>query len=221
MGFILHIDTSTDTGVVAISNEGQLIGYRLNEESRNHAGTLSNMIKDLMTSLQVSFNQLGAVDICGGPGSYTGLRIGMATAKGICYALDIPLIADNRITLLCHQAFLGNRDKYAQYITLLIAREKEYFIGIYDNKFNSIMPPQHIMQSDLLQKAGIKKDSYLITDDHQMTDMLAIPDLYIANNAKIDLESWITYASEKYYRNDIVTLSVAEPFYLKQVYTHK
>src|SRR5882672_2766392 len=106
MEYLLHIDTSTDTGLLAIGCDGQLLAHSMIEESRNHAGTINNMINSLLADAHISFRQLSAVAVCAGPGSYPGLRIGLATAKVLCYALEKPLILDNKLTVLAHGAHL-------------------------------------------------------------------------------------------------------------------
>ena len=90
---ILHIETSTELCSVALSGGGQCLAVRENSEGRNHAAMLTPFIDDLMKTHDVSIHQLDAVAVSSGPGSYTGLRIGLSTAKGLCYGGDIPLIA--------------------------------------------------------------------------------------------------------------------------------
>jgi tRNA threonylcarbamoyladenosine biosynthesis protein TsaB len=222
MKYLLHIDTSTDIGTIALSGDGEPISCLHTAETRNHAGVINNMITQLMTDAKVSLDDLSAITVCAGPGSYTGLRIGLATAKGLCYALDKPLMLDNKLTLLA----CGARRKFpqhAQYIALLTAREKEYFISIYDHDFNETVSPQHVTADQLPQLAEKNRSTYMLTDAPEN----ALSELHINNNfqidfdTKIDLESWAFYSFEKYNCNHFVNLMIAEPFYLKQVYTHK
>jgi len=220
MAHLLHIDTSTDRGMVAIGGDGQLLAYRVNPDQRNHAAAVNLMIDELLAEVGITMQQLSAVVVCAGPGSYTGLRVGMATAKGVCYALDKPLIADNRLTLLAHQAYKQHGSTYAQYAVLLSAREKEYFISVYDNHFISALQPQHMMETDLPEMLQ-NENTYVITDvpEEKINAIFAniTPDFC----TEIDVNVWISYSFDKYNCNDIVNLANAEPFYLKQVYTHK
>jgi len=222
MQYLLHIDTASDTGVVAIGGDGRLVASRINEESRNHAATINLMIEGVLADAMISFADLSAVVVCAGPGSYTGLRIGLATAKGLCYALDKPLILDNLLTLLAYDAFRKHHNTFAQYVSLLVARDKEYFIGIYDHDFNCTLQPQHIMEEQLEQL--IKKNEYACIITNASSDIITalnISAFQSDNNIKITLDSWCFYAFEKIKCNNIVNLSASEPFYLKQVYTHK
>ena len=222
MKYLLHIDTSTDVGTVAISGDGLPVSSLSTQESRNHAVVINNMITQVIAEANISMEQVSAITVCAGPGSYTGLRIGLATAKGLCYALDKPLMLDNRLTLLAYSAY-RQFPAYSQYISLLTAREKEYFIGIYDQDFKEIMHPQHIPEDQLPQAAEKNGSTYIITDAPETVTR----NLYIINNfqieidTKIDIKSWAFYSFEKYNCNHFVNLMNAEPFYLKQVYTHK
>lgn len=221
MDYLLHIDTSTNIGMVAIGANGIVQALRINEESRNHAGTLNVMINDVLAEVDITLNQLSAIVVCAGPGSYTGLRIGMAAAKGFCYVLDKPLLLDDRLTLMAYKEF-NPALNFTQYISLIAAREKEYFISIYDSNFGVELPPQHVFQEQLTELLGNEKNKYIITDvaENEFYD-LKVNNFKVDNNIKIDVKSWMFYAYEKYKCNDIVNLSLAEPFYLKQVYTHK
>jgi tRNA threonylcarbamoyladenosine biosynthesis protein TsaB len=221
MQYILHIDTSTDTGTVAISADGTVLAHRINEETRNHAGTINIMINEVLADLNISLRDLSAIAVCAGPGSYTGLRIGVATAKGICYALDRPLILHNRLTLLAYHSYI-NKVAASEYIPLLYAREKEYFITIYNSDFSFTLPPQHITESQLHEIFQKKENSYIITDVSEiMINSLGVAYLQIEKHTQINLDSWAKHAFQSYKCNSFVNLTNAEPFYLKQVYTHK
>jgi len=221
MKYLLHIDTSTDDGVVAIGGDGQLLSHRVNKETRDHAGSINVMINDVLAEIGISLEDLAGIVVCAGPGSYTGLRIGIATAKGLCYVLEKPLILDNRLTLLAYQAYRHNLKTYSQYTVILTAREKEYFISIYNNDFICIMPPQHITEDSLAISMEEKGSNYIITNASKEIINSIAGNIKTDFLAKIDLSSWIFYAFEEYNCNKTVNLSTAEPFYLKQVYTHK
>ncbi len=221
MIYLLHIDTSVDSGTVAVSGDGIILASVVNDETRNHAATVNVMINHVLADAGISLNDLSAIVVCAGPGSYTGLRIGMATAKGLCYVLDKPLLLDNRLTLLAYQA-LQHHKGCTHYVSLLVAREKEYFIGIYDSDFNCLLQPRHIAEEQLKYFIEKKQDTRIITDmpEAAFTDFI-IKNSHIDNNIKIDLNSWGLYAFGQYKCNNNVNLSDSEPFYLKQVYTHK
>ena len=221
MQYLLHIDTSGDTGLVAIGYNGTLLDYKVNEETRNHASSINTMINDLLGDNKISFEQISAIAVCAGPGSYTGLRIGLATAKGLCYALDRPLILDHKLTLLALNA-IKEYPGYAQYVSLIIAREREYFISIYDNNGGCTLPPQHVLDEELNILINKKAATYFVSNAEKIIiDNLKISDFKIDSEIKTPIKSWILNAFSKYNCNQFVNLMEAEPFYLKQVYTHK
>ena len=221
MKYLLHIDTSSDTGILAIGADGILLKHIAHEGLRNHAASINNMINDLLNSAQISFPDLAAIAVCAGPGSYTGLRIGLATAKGLCYALDKPLIADNKLTLLANNAALLHPG-YDQYVSLLIAREREYFITINNDKQECMLQPQHVLEQQLGTLIQKNLRTFLITNaEKNLVEELMIAGLQIETTINTPLSSWIDAAYQKFRCNYFANLMETEPFYLKQVYTHK
>ena len=218
MKYLLHIDTSGDTGCVAIAADGAAVSVKTNAEARNHASSINLMIADALADCGITMAQLAGVVVCAGPGSYTGLRIGLSTAKGICYALDLPLLMDNKLTLLAYQAWINTEKAYDHYTAILVAREKEYFISVFNKQFENILPAKHIMDNELPELLEDKKNNYLIMD--QNSNEIAEKQ-NISTNTIIDINLWVSYSLEQFKCNNTVNLSTSEPFYLKQVYTHK
>lgn len=222
MAYILHIDTSGSTGLIAISKDGVLISKVTENETRNHASTINLNINDALNTTGISMQQLDAVSVCGGPGSYTGLRIGLATAKGICYILDKPLIMHNKLTLLAAPIAYGDlRQKYI--ISILQARENEYFCAVYNRLLKELEAPKHYHADELegLLSPYIADAIFTGCEDAVVASLAGKQSAEIIESSDPDLESWCKYAYECYNRNDFVNLAYAEPFYLKQVYTHK
>ena len=222
MKYFLHIDTSGDISCIAVALNGKLICCQINDTARNHAATINNMINSTLSDAGILITDLSAVVVCGGPGSYTGLRIGMATAKGLCYALDIPLLLDNKLTLLAYQNYERYKTKYDFYFPVLLARDKEFFISIHDNKFINTVQPIHIEENNLEVFLQEKKQICIISQCFTMEKYAQYAgNIEISNDIDIHLESWVFYTFQQYKCNNIVNLSTSEPFYLKQVYTHK
>lgn len=220
MKYLLHIDTSTDVGTVAIGGDGQLLASRTGGTTRDHASTINNMIDGVLADAGITLGDLSAIVVCGGPGSYTGLRIGMATAKGLCYALNKPLLSDNRLTLLAHQAFVLHKG-YSKYISLLKARENEYFVTVHDQEFKCIVEPQHVHGDEIYEIFSGHK-LFLISDFSDFASgKLQSDNIVTEKNTSIIVSQWVNYSWQRYNCNYTVNLATVEPFYLKQVYTHK
>jgi tRNA threonylcarbamoyladenosine biosynthesis protein TsaB len=194
----------------------------VNEEIRNHAGTINNMIADALKNVNISIANLSAVAVCEGPGSYTGLRIAMATAKGLCYAAGLPLILNDRLSLLAYSAIKNNTNAAQHIATILTAREKEFFISIYNNDYVCEIAPIHISDEQLLTSLQGKENLHIITDVPEDTFyQLKVIFSSIDANIKLVTNSWIDYTYNQYKRQGFANLTTSVPLYLKQVYTHK
>ncbi len=222
MGYLLHIDTSTDIGSVAVSHNGKLIHSISGVAARNHAGTVNAMISDCLACADITLSDLSAVVVCAGPGSYTGLRIAMATAKGICYALDKPLILNNKLTLLALQHCNNENDDMSDsVVAMLVAREKEYFMSIYNINQICTQDPIHTTESEALELLKKCQKIHIISDlpEEEFHKMNVVPHVLSAD-ITIDYIFWAAYAFERFTCQDFVNIPAASPFYLKQVYTH-
>ncbi len=140
MKLILHIDTATDLCSVALAADGSTVASLRAEQSLSHASELLPLVDRLFTAQGISVNQLAAVSVSAGPGSYTGLRIGVSTAKGICYACDIPLIAVNSLILAAHAVkqvkTLGDNDLI---IPMIDARRMEVYGAVFSPGLEQIV----------------------------------------------------------------------------------
>ncbi len=223
MHYILHIDTSGEKALIALSKDGVLVDQIVSADTRNHASVLNVYIEELLNKAAITLKELSAIAVCGGPGSYTGLRIGLATAKGLCYTLDKPLMLHNSLLLTALTAIYNNIDKYDQYPVIMPAREKEYFFASYNAETEIVTGPGHIMEEDLLQIINNLNNALLTISNisQGIFDGVKVSEsVHISKIDNIDINGWLKYAFQRFNCNDFVSLSAAEPFYLKQVYTH-
>lgn len=135
MALILSIETATKVCSVALHRDGELLGSQELHVDRSHSEYLAVMIKDLINYAGVETKELSAVAVSKGPGSYTGLRIGVSTAKGICFGLDIPLISVNSLFAMAFEVNKYNLNAY-DLCPMLDARRMEVYCLITDHKLN-------------------------------------------------------------------------------------
>src|SRR5258708_17366566 len=110
MSYILNIDTAVNNASVCLSKNNELVNIAINENLKDHAAWIQPTIKKLIESAGIRLKEIDAVAVSNGPGSYTGLRIGLSTAKGLCYALNIPLIAIGTLDMMAAAAENKNTD---------------------------------------------------------------------------------------------------------------
>lgn len=137
MSLLLSIETSTSVCSVAIHNDSTLIAERSIDSDKSHSTLLLQFIEDLLSENNLSIKDVSALAISEGPGSYTGLRIGLSTAKGLCYSLDIPLIAINTLDALGLQISKTLSDTNLA-CPMIDARRMEVYCTILNNKNNRV-----------------------------------------------------------------------------------
>lgn len=143
MSLMLLIETATAVCSVGIARNGEILALRESHEQRSHAEMITVLISDCMQEAAVSFDELDALAVSKGPGSYTGLRIGVSTAKGICFAKDIPLIAIDTLEAMAH-GFQQHTSYTASAADLLIpmidARRMEVYAAVFSQTLQRIEP---------------------------------------------------------------------------------
>lgn len=158
MANILNIETSTTTCSVALSSDGQVVDHHENYDGLSHATLLSKFIDDALSTANRKEIKLDAIAVSIGPGSYTGLRIGLSQAKGLAFGLDLPLIGVNTLQLLAVTAmFRDFFDDDVLFVPMIDARRMEVYTAVYNNALEAILQPQPLILdensfSDLLDK---------------------------------------------------------------------
>ena len=143
MASILCLETSTEVCSVALAIDGIIVEEREDKSGKNHAQLLACFAEEVMKAQNKPFQQLDAVAVSGGPGSYTGLRIGVSTAKGLCYAAGLPLIAIPSLEAMAHHVIKNTytgieKSEPLYYCPMIDARRMEVYAAIYDQKMQLI-----------------------------------------------------------------------------------
>lgn len=205
MAVILNIETSTDMCSVALTADGAVIHDLKEANGMNHAKLLAPFIDECMAKLKDKNLQLDAVAVSIGPGSYTGLRIGLSTAKGLCFGLNIPLIGVSTLEILAVSAMFRYYDWQGDelLVPMLDARRMEVYTGVYDFALNPIEKPHP-----------------LIIDEHSFENYLADKKLFFMGNACDKVEQVIKSENAKFMHgivpNAIDMLALAEKAYRNQ-----
>lgn len=215
MEHILLIDTSADACTVGLSRDGKLFGALRHREQQSQAAAINIMIEQLLSQATVKAEELSAVSVCSGPGSYTGLRIGLATAKGLAFAWNKPLILQHKLELLAQQYIRANSD-YWQYGVLITARPGEFFYAAYDAEMYILQQPVH----------GTKESVQALIDQLSPTAHILVGDAASADafgNAvqqvtEVDMADWAPWAALAFSRGDFSDVASAVPFYMKEVF---
>jgi len=142
VSFILNIDTAVQSASVCISDNARVLGMKLNPSQKDHAAWLHLAVRELLSEQGLTLQQLNAVAISAGPGSYTGLRVGMATAKGLCYALNVPLIKINTLQMM---AAAADKEVAELLCPMIDARRMEVFTAVFDQNLKEVSPSTNLI----------------------------------------------------------------------------
>ena len=215
MALILAIETATRNCSVALFKDGTVIAEKEHiSDGYTHSEQLTLFIQQVIDSANISLKKVEAVALSMGPGSYTGLRIGTSTAKGLCYALDIPLIA---ISTLKAMAFaMAKNEKLAIYCPMIDARRMEVFSALYDTNNKEIRG----VQADIVDKNTYSE--FLTNEILFFGDgSLKCQEIISHKNAKFikgiypSAKNLGILAKAKFEKKDFEDVAYFEPYYLK------
>ena len=220
MAYILHLETSTKQCSVALANKGELLASRiLLNESFSHSEKLHLFISEVLQEAKLKSADLDAVAVSKGPGSYTGLRIGVAAAKGLCFGLDIPLIALNALKILAQASTEQNTDYI---IPMMDARRMEVYTAVFDSRRNWVEDTSALVLSRDSFKELLKDQTVLVLGDGAQKFKELNPEINAVFPSEIfypKAVDMIPLAWEKFNSQVFVSLAYFEPFYLKDFQT--
>ena len=219
MSYMICIETATAICSVALTRNGEVIVLKENHEGNKHAAVLTQLIQNSITEAGISFNDLSAVAVSMGPGSYTGLRVGVSTAKGLCLALRIPLIAINTLESLAN-VFLNKQETFASsfyLIPMLDARRMEVFCAVYDKQLNGITPTEAkiITAESFLEIVNDRTCYFFGNGANKCQELITQNNAKFIDNIECSAVGLANKAYQKWVTNDVVDLAYFEPYYLK------
>ena len=213
MTYILNLETATKNCSVSISQDGKTILCKeMAEAGYSHAEKLHVFIEESLKESKLSFNDLSAIAVSQGPGSYTGLRIGVSAAKGLCFALNLPLISVDTLQVLASQLSITE----GVIIPMIDARRMEVYSAIFTSKFDKIRE----VQAEILTEnsfEGISETIHFVGDCAEKAKT-------VLTNANFIFHEEIIYPSanemgvlsyQKFQQNEFEDVAYFEPYYLK------
>lgn len=213
MSYILNIETATKNCSVSIARDGETVIYKeMAEQGYSHAEKLHVFIEEALQELNLEFSNLDAIAVSQGPGSYTGLRIGVSAAKGLCYALNLPLIAVDTLEVLASQIKISE----GIIIPMIDARRMEVYSAFFDPRVEKIRE----VRAEIINEnsyAEIDQKIHLIGDGAMKFKEILIDDKFVFYPEIIypSAREMSKISYEKHKKSDTVDVAYFEPFYLK------
>ena len=219
MSCILHIETSTNVCSVAVSEDGKVIFDKADRTGNNHAEALGSFVDEAMSFADSHAIPLDAVAVSGGPGSYTGLRIGVSMAKGVCYAVDIPLISVSTLGVVCVAVLLryDDMEENALLCPMIDARRMEVYASLYDRALKPVRDIQaDVVDSDTYRKWLDERPVYFFGNGAaKCIETINHPNAHLIDGIE-PLAKWMMPLAEKKMLNNIhEDVAYYVPFYLK------
>lgn len=217
MSRILHIETATQNCSVSLSENGKLLAFKEQTGNYTHAENLTVFIQQVLEEANLNFKQLDAVSVSKGPGSYTGLRIGVSTAKGICFALEIPLIAVDTLKSMTKGVLL-NQIEADLFCPMIDARRMEVYAEIVDRKLNLVRSVNADIVDENTYSEFLRENSVCFFGN----GMIKCKEILSTFNNSIFVEGiepsakyMIEMATEKFLKKEFEDVAYFEPHYLK------
>jgi tRNA threonylcarbamoyladenosine biosynthesis protein TsaB len=213
---ILLINTALEEASVGIAVNGKLVDQLLNPIQKEHASFLHPAIQSICKNNGITLKDIMAVSVINGPGSYTGLRVGLSAAKGICYANQLPLLCINTLEWMAY----GNQDQATDLIVPMIdARRMEVFTAVYNKNMEPLLPPTNLILdetsfADLLQSNTIS----FVGDGSTKWQIICQNANASFNPPMHNSQHHASLAFEFYLNNNFSELFGSTPFYTKEFY---
>lgn len=218
MCYLLNIDTATEHASVCISHGPTTLAMDVSTDQQKHAAFLQPAIQKLCSETGISLSDISAVAVTSGPGSYTGLRVGMASAKGICFALQIPLITINtlQVMALAAREEQGHPMGQYRYCPMIDARRMEVFTAVFDTELHLVEPPHPLILEEGVF-SSLMEDNTLIFSGSGAAKMQPFTEgkKAVFSRAQHQANHLAQLAAQAWEAKDFADLAYAEPQYFK------
>lgn len=225
MALLLNIDTATEHASVCLSEDENVIAMEKSYDQKSHASFIQPAIQKLFQKTGKLLSDINAVAGLNGPGSYTGLRVGLATAKGLCYALNKPLILLNTLDVMARASILKTTNDKRQATNILFcpmidARRMEVFTALYDQELKSILAPSAVILHEETFDEYLENHTIIFSGSgsKKFKDILQNTNAVFSETehsaADMIIESVKSFTQQNY-----ADIAYSEPFYLKEFFT--
>ncbi len=224
MACILNIDTSTKVCSVALVKDSEILFFKEDEASAQHASLLGVFVAEAMMFARKHNLKPDAVAVGSGPGSYTGLRIGVSEAKGLCYGLDIPIIAVSTLQVLLNTAsfvkpdIFENQSDVIFYCPMIDARRMEVYTAVYDSRLQLVqdVSAEIIDENSFSEYLSKGKVVFFGDGSEKCKSVIKSPNALFLDNV-VPLARYMGLSSERAYSEKrFEDIAYFEPFYLKE-----
>ena len=220
MSCILHIETSTATCSVAVSQDGAVLYEKVDREGPNHAVVCGPYVEDVLSFAESHAIPVDAVAVSEGPGSYTGLRIGVSMAKGVCYGRHIPLLAIPTLQLLTVPLLLYHDELPDEtlFVPMIDARRMEVYASVYDRALREVRPISADIvtadtYADFLERGPV---CFFGTGAAKCKDVITHPNARFVDDIVPLARHMVPLAERALARGEVADTAYFEPFYLKE-----
>jgi tRNA threonylcarbamoyladenosine biosynthesis protein TsaB len=231
MTYVLYIETSGEICSVALSNEDNLVYSLESEEKQAHAAILTKQIEEVLHFSHITIKDLSAVAVSKGPGSYTGLRIGVSTAKGICYAQNIPLIAINTLESLA-KGILENERNNLEYLgfsdsdflcIMTDARRMEVYTALFNAEGIAVSETTAMIVDETMHESFLRTNKVFFAGSgaEKASSIIKHPNAMFLFGFKALATNMISSAFEAYRNKKFENVAYFEPYYLKDFFATK
>lgn len=214
---LLHINTALNDAYAGISEGDDIQSKLTNDSPFDHASFLQPAIKQVCQDAGISLDQIDAVTVVNGPGSYTGLRVGLSAAKGICYALNKPLICINTLEWLASCVHDSNIDLICPMID---ARRMEVYTAIYDRSMQTVIEPTAMVLNNESFQDSLSKHQIAFIGNGSIKWKSIVRDSHaIFPEYMSDIKEQLILSMQKWNLRSFDDLAYSEPFYIKDFYS--
>jgi len=223
MALILNIDTATNYAGVCISKDQKVLASLSHQNQKDHAAFLQPAIEAILKEANCNLKDIDAVAVTGGPGSYTGIRVGLASAKGICYALNKPLIIVNTLSVIANASLENNSktplEKDTIFYAMIDARRMEVFAGKYNQGLFELDKASAVVLDSVFFEGLICHSKVIFCGDGaKKLEQFTLPINYSIDYTQHHVNHMVMISEALFKSENFSNLAYAEPLYIKEFY---